>query len=114
MCSRVRKYSFPFRFTMYDRSRSRRMMFADSHVRVSVLHTSTGSPGCNGRRSLTLFGCTAEFGNLVAFNWHPHVVRLLGVVMPKHACLKGLFDGVSCQTGVHRAMGCCYRLGLFC
>ena len=66
-----------------------------------------------GEGPLTLFGFTAEFGNLVAFYWHPNVVRLLGVVMPKHACLEEKFDGVSCQTGVHRAMGCCYRLGLF-
>ena len=67
-----------------------------------------------GEGHLTLFGCTAELGNLVAFYWHPHVIRLLGVVMLKHDCLKGLFDGVSCQTGVHREMGCCYRLVLFC
>ena len=46
-----------------------------------------------GEAPLTLFGCTAELGNLFAFYWHPHVVPLSGVVMPRHACLKGLFEG---------------------
>ena len=57
-----------------------------------------------GEGRLTLFCCTAELRNLVAFYCRPHVVQLPGVVMPRHAYLKGLFDGVLRQTLVHRGM----------
>ena len=63
MCSRVLKYSRESRRMTYERSRSRRTTVAGCQVRLIVLKTSTGSPGCSGRKSRDAFRlyCSACF-----------------------------------------------------